>query len=282
MDNNLLQHENLTVFKQFGFVPGKVSGINQVQGTCPFCGGKNKFFVNPDSKKWDCKSCGKDGGYQTFIKGMFEESLECDQSELEKLAEHRGLKVESLQRHKVGYLSVSGKYVVPHLIDADDRIADLRLYNMKELHSTQGCQPTLMNYTKLVFGDYPTIFLCEGEWDCIAMDEILEELGMNDCVATGVPGAQTFKPEWIPFFRNKKVFVIYDNDYPREVRGKEIRGAGELGSKKVYGMLSSVVESIKFVHWPEKTKDGFDLRDFYHLRENNAKRTLRGIYRLAC
>jgi hypothetical protein len=275
---NLLTHENLVVFRQFGFIPRKVTG-NNVSGDCPFCGGEGKFFVNPETKKWDCKKCTRSGGYQSFIQDMFQESLE--DSNLEDLSKHRGIKSATLKRFKIGYLPVCGKYTIPHgLDDKCVQLADLRLYNMKELRSAQGCYASLFNYCKLVTGDYETIFLCEGEWDTMVADEIIHALNLEKTLAVGVPGAGTFKPEWIPFFREKKVFVIYDNDHPREVKGKQVRGAGEMGMNKVHSMLATVVESIKYIHWSKGLENGYDLRDLYKDRNYSPQRTYRGICRL--
>ena len=66
-----LKDKNLLIFKQFGFMP-KGKSSSQVYGDCLFCGRENKFFVNASNKKWDCKVCGKSGGYQMFLQEMVE------------------------------------------------------------------------------------------------------------------------------------------------------------------------------------------------------------------
>jgi len=114
----------------------------------------------------------------------------------------------------------------------------------------------------------------------VILTQMLHKLEMENSIAVGVPGAKNFQPEWIPFFRGKKVFVLLDNDWPRQVNGEEVRGDGELGMLKIHAMISTVVESIRYIHWTEGTGDGYDLSDFYHDRECDAKRTYRGICRL--
>lgn len=272
------------MFKQYGFIPAGMSGGSQVAGNCIFCGDKSRFYVNPATKKWDCKVCGKAGGYLSFITEAYE--MSSSGHSLQPLSDHRSIQVKTLERFNVRYLSVASKFLIPLYTDVEHKhFADIRLYDLSEkkpkLKSTAGCSPTLINFDLLSSSDCDTVWLCEGEWDTMVMDEIIENLGeRRSSISVGVPGALTFKPEWIPMFRGKKVRVVYDNDFARTVNGKEVRGTGEIGMKKVYSMLVGSVEDIQFIHWPDGTPDHYDIRDFYKDRSCDAKRTMRGIKRL--
>jgi DNA primase len=65
------------------------------------------------------------------------------------------------------------------------------------------------------------IYLCEGAIDCLT----LLGHGFN---AVGIPGANSFKPEWVSLFCNKKVTLCLDND-----------AAGKAGEERISAMLQS-------------------------------------------
>jgi len=54
-------------------------------------------------------------------------------------------------------------------------------------------------------GKEGTIYLCEGAIDTLTL------LG-HGFSAVGIPGANSFKPEWVKLFKNKKVILCLDND----------------------------------------------------------------------
>jgi DNA primase len=54
-------------------------------------------------------------------------------------------------------------------------------------------------------GKQGTVYLCEGAIDTLTL------LG-HGFSAVGIPGANSFKPEWIQMFKNKKVILCLDND----------------------------------------------------------------------
>ena len=97
---------------------------------------------------------------------------------------------------------------------------------------------------------YKRIYICEGEWDTMALDMLAGELGKKYNIV-GVPGASTFKPEWLELFRDKEVVSLYDNDE-----------AGEKGEVNAQKRLAGIAESMWFVHWPVDAPTGFDVRDW--------------------
>lgn len=257
----------LQLFLQHGVSFSRQNSTNSV-GDCIFCGKDGHFCANPKTKAWDCKVCGKSGGFQAFLRAVSEQGQEQFTGTIaKKLAFNRKLKVSTLKRFNVGYNPAADKYTIPvPYVDQAGGIWDLRHCRIgKRLMTTAGCQVGLLGWEYLEEAE--TIWLCEGEWDGMVIDEILFRLklrGKHRIAA--VPGANTFKADWFRFFHNKEVIVCYDNDQP-----------GRLGATKVYNSISREASSIKFLHWDEECSEGFDVRDLYAQNETDAKETMRVI-----
>ena len=276
-----LEHPNIMAFKQHGFTPVGTSGTDNIIGNCVFCGG-DKFFVNAETKMWDCKHCGKNGGFLTFLRDVVEFCVHgMGRRELRELVDNRGLSSSTLRHHQLGFNTVTGRYMLPVFDMNHENVWDIRSYNIGDrLISTAGCTTALFGWEDLQRTDYDTIWLCEGEWDRMAMWEVIQAEGLTRDIAVGVPGAGTFKNEWTVYFKDKDVNVVYDHDYDKVVNGKLRKGAGPAGAVKVYERLRSAAHDLRFVHWPEKYKDGYDLRDYYNDHGNDAGKTLRGLHAL--
>lgn len=258
----------LKAFKQHGFAPKGTSGNNQVFGSCPFCGKADKFYVNVNTKQWDCKVCSKKGGFQIFLR----EIVEYCKSHFKlkpaiNLAKERSLKLSMLRKFNVGYNPNTGCYILPIYNMTGEELQDVRIYKNKKFMSTSGCQVGLLGWEKVdKVKDVHSIWLCEGEWDGIAMNELLKGNDVTDELVLAVPGANTFKAEWNVLFKDMRVNVLYDNDEP-----------GRDGAIKVYNNIQYVVKDFRFIHWSEKHEDGFDIRDLYKRNDLKPKKTLRGI-----
>ena len=93
--------------------------------------------------------------------------------------------------------------------------------------------------------DASTITILEGERDCI----LANQLGYKGITATA--GAGTFKDNWIDFFKDKNIVLVYDIDK-----------AGQEGARKVALKLSGVANEIKIVKIPLEPSQGKDLTDY--------------------
>lgn len=273
------EHENLKVFKQHGFIPQGESGKTQVLGRCPFCGRDKHFYVNVNTKAWDCKACGKEGGYQKFLKKQAAWWCEHGMTfqKRKALAEKRGLSTKTLKEFKVGYNPLSGAYIIPVFSESGNELSNLRIYKRGRLHNSYGSKASLFGLKS--YDDVKAIWLVEGEWDAMTMREILRREGVEREAVIAVPGANTFRPDWVHLFKNKRVHVIFDNDYDKEDKNGTFRiGAGKLGMNKVKQMLDGIARKIDFIHWPDKYEDGFDLNDFYaKKKKGNSKRAFLGL-----
>ena len=248
----------LTVFQQYGFKEESQTTDGHSIGLCPFCfkkdsEGKGKFFINTkhENKTWDCKICGRSGGYQKFLQMIIEVAIKG--TDYDPLAKDRRLKAETLKYIGIGF-TPSDDYIVPVYSWDKKQILNIKIYDGASFKNTAGCQAAMYGLWLLPRKeeDYDTIFVAEGEWDAIALIEILRALKINNAAVIGVPGAGTFKAETAQYFIGKHVYLLYDNDL-----------AGKNGSKKAISVLSSVASKIDELIWPEGTPPGYDVRDVY-------------------
>lgn len=259
--SSLKEHINLKVFKQHGFIAKSVVG-KQVVGFSIFSG-KDKLFINPLNKMWDCKNTGINGGYQQFLKEVHKLCLDSmTPKRINWLIKNRGLKRTTIIYHKIGYNPYTECYTIPVWDTTKKNLNDLKIYNTtkKVLYASAGANASLYGLENLV--KYKKIWLVEGEWDKMAMYEILKKTErLNTEIAIAVPGANTWKSEWSILFKEKNVNVFYDNDHDKEIKGITRQGAGKKGALKVYKSLNNICSSIKFGHWLDDSKDGYDIRD---------------------
>lgn len=265
---------DLRLFTRHGFREAATVG-NQVKGRCVLCGDPDHFYINGLTHKWDCKKCGKLGSPIAFLR---EVDVWCQQQlrgmPAVNIAKDRGLHLASLRRGGVGYNPYTGNYTIPlyNLLETDG-ISDLRTWQLsgrRGLCSTQGAKLTLWNWRALEKAS--VVWLCEGEWDGMAMDEIINDLhfGTRGECAVAVPGANTFKPEWSRLFERKVVNVLFDND-----------PAGEAGDVRIYNTIRPLVSELRFLHWEDKRPVGWDVRDHYTKEhDHNAQGTYASLQSL--
>ena len=261
----LRSHPSAKAYVMHGFIP---EGENEdhIFGRCPFCGKSQKMYVNKKSKAWDCKGCSKSGGFITFLSKITELSEKHFKgAHAIKLAKSRGVKLATLRAFNIGFNPITGRFCFPTYELNGSRISDVRIYGNSRLMSTHGCKATLFNMPALALKNVNTIWICEGEWDGMALYEIMNSLDKKDIVVS-VPGAGSFKADWITLFRGKKIRVLYDNDFP-----------GRKGCNKVFNFLRGVAQELLFLHWDTKRKDGFDVRDLYKTKKFSPTNTSRYI-----
>jgi hypothetical protein len=285
MVNDLMEHKNLTVFKQHGFIPKATTG-NQVYGYSIFSGKSDKFYVNPETKMWDCKTSGKEGGYQTFLREVYDMTTKNFRGDrISWLKKNRGLQRVTLKHHGIGWNPNNETYLIPVWDSNNDKLWDLRIYNTKnkKLMSSAGANTGLYGWEALQ--KYEKIWLVEGEWDRMAMWEILYRTDrLKEETVVSVPGAGVFKNEWHALFNNKTVMVCYDADKAKTISGVKRPGAGPAGTMKVMKALSTIAKKLTFVNWPDDVKDGHDIRDqLIHTQDHEtAYKLLSGYLKKDC
>ena len=232
----------LKAFTQLGFHLRSEENETQYEGGCPFCN-KNHFFINKKNSKWDCKSCGKSGGYSKFLKEIIAYSKENFKGiPAKKLADERSLSLTYLRKFDVGYLPFKKIYIIAY----KDMI---QIYNFKNFIMLSGSKIDLFNFDELT-EKKGTVWITEGFWDLVAMYELLgKNIGNDVCIS--VVGAGNFKAEWSLLLRDRKVNVVFDND-----------NAGFQGGLKIYNSCRQSARELKFIHWKKELKQGYDIRDF--------------------
>lgn len=230
------------------FITATTGEPQQGVGVCPFCG-KEKFYVNTLNRLWDCKACQTSGNFEQFLDKKAAQNareLLSKPAKLAELATSRGINPQTLLSEGLGWDGIN--YTIP--IQRGTGLADLRLYSIGgKLRSTPGIKTYPIGLDGIE-ADGP-VYICEGEWDYLAFREARAICPRSAGVSViGLPGAGVFKNEWAERLAGRDVICVYDND-----------PAGLAGELKALTVLKPFVRSIKFIHWPETVKAGFDLRD---------------------
>lgn len=165
---------------------------------------------------------------------------------LKYLRIERGLKMEIIERAKLGYAPNVG--LVRHMVDKGFTMKELKqsglvrddgqeFYRDKIIipylssgHAVQlrgkqigGKYIGTANQDTRIYGldsvkDSDEILVCEGEFDSLAA----RQLGFT---AVGIPGAKGFKEEWLSWFEGfRRVYIVFDNEQSE---------VGEEGAEKV-------------------------------------------------
>jgi hypothetical protein len=226
---------------------------DQVYGECPFCGGIDKFHINQTNSLWDCKKCGKSGNFTSFLEQTVTHNKKLvSENDLKRLSVDRGLPLKAFEGWEMGHNGHS--YTFP-VRDIEGRIVDVRMFRLgKKLMGTATCSTGLHGLHRLkdTKREVP-VYLCEGEWDGIALNWLLRFLKQPGVVVS-VPGASVFKKEWCHHFEGRTVHALYDNDE-----------AGENGELLLESRIAGTPKNLTFIRWSDKLPPGYDIRDLIAL-----------------
>lgn len=237
-------------------------------GTCPLCGKKRHFYVDKKTGQFDCKSCNTSGNIPTFLEALLDHHGNATtKRDLQRLKRMRSISIAALRSAEMSWNATRSVWMFPHR-SATGTIQDMRIAAEPKLRpiSTPGQKTGLWNLPDLVSArkrGWP-VWICEGEWDGIALRTLFKTMGHN-AVVVAVPGANTFKTEWITYFSNRDVVMAYDADDAGD-DGMEKVGVGRSKPDGTFmpGAVSSVVKRLRYVRWPTTTPDGWDIRDAVH------------------
>ena len=99
----------------------------------------------------------------------------------------------------------------------------------------------------LFHSDFSKIIICEGELDVLAL------LSHNILAVSSTGGSGTFLKEWAQYFKNKEVYICYDND--------------DAGIKGAFN-VQSLIPHAKII-WLEKEKGVKDITDWFSKLNND-------------
>ncbi|MHC4676122.1 MAG: AAA family ATPase [Planctomycetota bacterium] len=226
----------------------KSSG-NQMVGDCPFCDKAGHLYVNKETGQWDCKVCGKSGNPINFMTGMMSILQGTTRrQDRQSLAKERG--IYSLMIRNFGLAWNGDCWLIPYR-NKNGNVVAINRWNpgTKRAKQLPGISTSLFNVDRLAESEpSATVWLCEGEWDAMAMTYILQKNDRPD-VTVALPGVMTFKEEWASWFKDRDVYIAFDNDE-----------AGQRAIPKAVKRLVNA-KSIQVVKWPEEKPEGYDIRD---------------------
>lgn len=256
----------LDIFETHGVALTGESG-DQVIGTCPFTGKDGKFYINKNTFLWDSKTGGVSGNINEFLRLTAIRYQKLLTPELlQKLADARGLPTSAFTGWGLGWTGRA--YAIP-VCDVRGRTVDIRTYRIGgSVYATKGANTGLLWSEQLAKNPSWPVYVCEGEWDAIALRWLLLHL-KKEGVVVAVPGSGTFKSEWVPWIAGRRVHTLFDHD-----------AAGEAAEHRMLGLLKNSVQLLTFVHWPESFPSGFDVRDWViagAIRKLTPKRCFRAL-----
>lgn len=243
---------------------------NQEVGTCPFCNKANHFYVNTENRLWDCKRCGLRGNFNGFLEEMCKVNMKrFNEKQIKGLAIDRGLPRSAFNEWEFGW---NGRAYTLPVRNFKGTVEDLRVYRPgQKTQATSGATLGLLGAHHLYrHPEYP-VYICEGEWDTIALVWLFRKLAHKGSVV-GVPGASIFKQPWVSMFQNRTVHLLYDHDE-----------AGENGRRLAFSKLKGVAKSIKVIEWPSTLPTGWDIRDMIKeeaIKQKKPRYALRKIHQM--
>lgn len=163
------------------------------------------------------------------------------------LNEQRGLTDATLRRYRIGF---DGQRITIPVYDEDGNLANVRRYKSNAISKNKMISWSKGQGEARLFGHEvlrkaDMVILAEGELDRIlAMQE-----GLPAVTHTG--GCAVFKAEWAKWFKDKDVYVAYDDDKQ-----------GDQGAMKVASILKGVARSVWRLKLDTGIKGG-DITDFF-------------------
>lgn len=249
---------SVRIYKELGFLP-KQQNDSESLGDCVFCGKTNKLSVNINNGLYRCFSavCGKEGNATQFLWDWW--SLQKEENESEGYAswkEHekeRGIPIQIML--DCGIVMWDDHLYIPIFNQGGTEILNLMRFQpenpkvkIKGLHGVDRFLWGLQFYHE----QNKTNYLCEGEWDGIALWGQLQGSGGSGFNVFAAPGANIFKDDFCPLFKGKSNKVIFDND-----------AEGEKGTEKFLKKCGPSSKEVKVIKWLPKFPIKFDIRDFF-------------------
>ena len=136
-------------FEAHGFIQGGKTD-DQVFGECPFCSGRNKFYLNPKTGQFDCKKCSRTGNTVSFLEQVVQywrgATKRKHYKALSKL--RGGIPAEAFASWGLAY--DGDAWLFPCLSETGT-MRDIRHWrpNVKGIRSTKGCKTQLFGMDRI-------------------------------------------------------------------------------------------------------------------------------------
>ena len=220
---------------------------------------------------YHCKVCGAKGNGYTFLTELHEQCFEAtEQKQFNDLAKKRSLSANTLKREKIAFDSATKRWLIP-IQNGSAHLANLLTYDPSikshSTRSTANCARHFYRANKIA--ETGPIYVCEGEWDALALLSLMERGNIHGNNVVAVPGAETFKKEWIQYLKGRDVVLLYDND-----------SSGQDGKAKVIDLIKDEVASLRSVHWPTSLPEKYDIRDFVAEKMRSPKAAWKNLQKM--
>lgn len=203
------------------------------------------------------------------------------------LAMKRGLTKRTIERYRIGwdvnaYVKdaetgefYKGRFSIP-IPNKVGEFRNVRLYSnragpeakminfvldkKKATERRFGKPARLFNLHELLTGHFEHIVFCEGEWDCILLNQMFEASNYQSWIAvTGTHGVNKFQPEWVQYFLGKHVYICVDCDARGKIEAPELASNFFLRP-----MQAGKIPSLRIVTLPlEGSKELKDISDYF-------------------
>lgn len=242
----------IAAFEQHGVV---IASENDTQyiASCPFCGAYQKMYISKEGSVWDCKVCGMEGNLKTFFaERMKQYRKNITKEHKQKIQEEKGIRPNTLTAWGVGYATDKKFFAIPISNGSPEHVHNIKRYTPgpgSKMINTKDCRVDFLHPLERV--DSSRVWICEGEWDAMALWQAMPKAHKEDVVAA--PGCNIVPVnESLSQFQNRDVVLAFDNDVP-----------GQKGAVKLAKTLQPIARSVRCVKWPSETPEGYDVRDFF-------------------
>jgi 5S rRNA maturation endonuclease (ribonuclease M5) len=215
--------------------------------------------------------CQAKGIYKTFMTEMHARLLKrTTREDYLRLKNKRGIASQTFAKHEWAYDSsgLSGPLSKPSwwipFKNADGNIVNIQFYypEKQEMPNKYNLpRPVLWalyGFDRLKNANHDSqVLLCEGPLDAVASDYAVGANNRPKYVVVATPGS-SFKAEWAEHFKDRKVWVLSDNDKGGDLLRDSVRK--HLGE-------SRIAKTVEVFNWPstlsngESPGDGYDIND---------------------
>jgi len=263
------------------------SGGYELRIICPSCNNpKQKCYIENETGMFHCFHCGIGGGWKGLIEAYNEqdatiaefpqekeedrdlppfdfELIETNQQrlfdeaplEIMSYLDDRLLSGDTIIKYELGW---DGRNIIIPIFDGKGDCMNFKLKpdptipsSSKGMFSVRGRGRKRLFNEKVLLENPETVIVCEGEWDCMLLDQY------GHAAVTSTAGANSFDESWIEAFKNiEKIFICFDNDR---------NGVGQQAALKTAKMFydKGIVTYIVKLPNPEETEKKLDVTDFF-------------------
>lgn len=167
--------DTLKPFTAHGVVIKGHSGDNYF-GDCPFTGSEDKFYVNAKNQLWDIKHLGMSGNINQWLETVASENSGKVplKAKLRLSRDRGGFPWDAFKPWGIGF---NGLFYTLPVRNGGGRVVDVRRYKPGDrIKTTPGCKPGLLGCEHVDNHQGEPIYVCEGEWDTMALRWLLNQV----------------------------------------------------------------------------------------------------------